>query len=119
MVRRDIETLQCAKKVERKPGKDLEREQPAEEFSERRLAERHRIGLRDLIENDESMDGDQNRRQQKCAQRRFDERYRRAERLLLRQTGGNEFVKHGDCQHDEESIDDERAQRRQHPRHSR
>ena len=61
---RDIETLQCAKKIERKPGKDFKREQPAEEFSERRLAERHRIGLRDLIENDESMDGDQNRRQQ-------------------------------------------------------
>src|SRR6516225_8106664 len=30
-------------------------------------------------------------------------------------TRGNEFVKHGDCEHDEESIDDERAQRRQHP----
>ena len=95
------------KKIERKPGKDFKREQPAEEFSERRLAERHRIGFCDLIENDETMDGDQDRRQQKCADRRLGERYRRAEWLLLRQTGGNELVKYGDCQHDEESIDDE------------
>src|SRR5262249_40574962 len=64
---RGIETPQCARKIERKPGKDFEREQPAEELSERRLAERHRIGLRDLIKNDEPMDGDQDRRQQKCA----------------------------------------------------
>jgi hypothetical protein len=56
--KRSIESLQCAEKVEGKPGKDFKCEQPSEEAAERRLAERNGIGFCDLVKNDETMDGD-------------------------------------------------------------
>src|SRR6516165_6099572 len=80
---------------------------------------RNAVGFCDLVKNDETKSGDQNRRHQKRAQRRLDERYRRAQQFLLRDASRNELIEHGDCQNDEKGIDDERTQPRQHARHSR
>jgi hypothetical protein len=61
---RPIERLQYAEQIEGQPQEDLQGQQPAEENTKNRVTDGERIIWRDLVEDDEAVDGHNDRRKQ-------------------------------------------------------